>query len=462
MRSRIIMTAICTLLTAAAVAQQRWMGTYGGASDEYGYSVEQTQDGGYIATGRSASFGNLVQVYLIKTDASGDTIWTRTYGGAGDEYGRSVQQTSDGGYIIAGWTFSFGNAQQAYLIKTNAGGDTLWTRTYGGAGDDGGGSVQQTSDGGYVIAGWTSSFGYGDQVYLIKTDASGDTLWTRSYGGAGDDIALSVQQTFDAGYIVAGYATSFGDSSQVYLIKTNPSGDTLWTRSYGGAGDDGSRSVQQTSDGGYIVAGYTTPSGDSSQAYLIKTNASGDILWARTYGGSNGGAGSSVRQTSDTGYIVAGETYSSGRGFQVCLIKTNAFGDSLWTRDYGGANGDFSYSVQQTSDAGYIVAGRTASFGNQYQVYLIKTDANGSTGVEETPYGEVRTTNVPTIVRGVLFLPVSFPPYLPVSLLDVSGRRALSLAPGPNDVHSLAPGVYFVAENGTRSTVRATKVMVTR
>ncbi len=281
MRSPIFMTAICTLIASASVTQQRWSRTYGGASDEYGYSVDQNQDGGYIATGRSASFGDLVQVYLIKTDASGDTLWTRTYGGADNEYGRSVQQTSDGGYIIAGWTFSFGNAQQAYLIKTDAGGDTLWTRTYGGAGDDGGGSVQQTSDGGYIIAGWTGSFGNGDQVYLIKTNASGDTLWTRSYGGAGGDIALSVQQTSDTGFIVAGYATSFGDSFQVYLIKTNAYGDTIWTRSYGGAGDDGSRSVRQTSDGGYIVAGYTTPVGDSSQAFLIKTNASGDTLWAR-------------------------------------------------------------------------------------------------------------------------------------------------------------------------------------
>ena len=445
MRSRIIMTAICALMTSAALAQQRWTRTYGGAGDEYGYSVRQTQDGGYIVAGRSASYGNLVQVYLIKTSASGDTLWTRTYGGAGDEYGRSVQQTSDGGYIVAGWTFSFGNAQQAYLIKTNAGGDTLWTRTYGGGGDDGGGSVQQTSDGGYIVAGWTGSFGYGDQVYLIKTDAYGDTLWTRSYGGEGADLALSVQQTSDEGYIVAGYTTSFGDSFQVYLIKTNASGDTIWTRSFGGAGDDGSRSAEQTSDSGYIVAGYTTSFGDSSQVYLIKTSASGDSIWARTYGGRNDDVGSSVQQTSDTGYIVAGEAYSSGRGFEVYLVKTNASGDTLWTRNYGGASGDHAYSVQQTHDAGYIVAGRTASFGNQYQVYLIKMDANGSIGVEEMPNGEVRTTNVPAVVRGILNLSYAICHLQSeVLLLDASGRRVMPLRPGANDVSHLAPGVYFV------------------
>ena len=462
MRSRIIMTAICILMTSAAVAQQRWTKTYGGAGDEYCFSARQTQDGGYIAAGRSASYGNSVQVYLIKTNASGDTLWTRTYGGAVDEYGRSVQQTSDGGYIVAGWTLSFGNGQQAYLIKTNASGDTVWTRTYGGAGDDGGGSVQQTSDGGYVVAGWTGSFGYGDQVYLIKTNASGDTLWTRSYGGAGEDLALSVQQTSDGGYIVAGYTTSFGDSSQVYLIKTNASGDTLWTRSYGGAGKDQSRSVQQTSDGGYIVAGYTTSFGDSSQVYLIKINACGDTLWARTYGGRNNDGGFSVQQTSDTGYIVAGEAYSSGRGFDVCLIKTGAAGDTLWTRNYGGADDDYGYSVQQTSDAGYIVAGRTASFGNQYQVHLIKTDANGSIGVEEAPNGELRTTNVPTIDRGVLMIGDRGQKTGDrAELLDISGRKVMDLKPGANDVRALAPGVYFVREAQAQAQA-IRKVVVTR
>jgi hypothetical protein len=163
----------------------------------------------------------LLLTALFALPAFSQQRWERNYGGAGEDYGLSVQQTSDTGYIVAGWTASFGNSNQVYLIKTNASGDTLWTRTYGGTGGDGGYSVRQTSDGGYIVAGATNPFGNGDQVYLVKTNASGDTLWTRTYGGTGGDGGYSVRQTSDGGYIVAGVTYSFGNGEQVYLIKTD-------------------------------------------------------------------------------------------------------------------------------------------------------------------------------------------------------------------------------------------------
>jgi hypothetical protein len=191
-----------------------------------GNSVQQTSDGGYIIAGTYDYGGANPQVYLIKTNASGDTLWSRTYGGTNWDKGYSVQQTSDGGYIIGGFTSSFGaGSYDVYLIKTNATGDTLWTRTYGGTGDDGGYSVQQTQDGGYIVAGWNNSFGNGAQVYLVKTDASGDTLWTRNYGGTDYDYGRSVQQTTDGGYVIAGQTNSFGNSTQVYLVKTDANGN---------------------------------------------------------------------------------------------------------------------------------------------------------------------------------------------------------------------------------------------
>jgi hypothetical protein len=219
-------------------------------------------------------------VYLVKTSASGDTLWTRTYGGTGEDYGNSVQQTSDSGYIVAGYTNSFGAGNEdVYLVKTSASGDALWTRTYGGTGEDYGNSVQQTSDSGYIVAGWTNSFGAGGHdIYLIKTNASGDTLWTRTYGGTGGDEGYSVQQTSDGGYIIAGYTGSFGAGGwDVYLIKTNASGDTLWTSTYGGAYDDWGYSVGQTSDGGYIVAGFTDSWSGSWDVYLVKTDGNGSV-----------------------------------------------------------------------------------------------------------------------------------------------------------------------------------------
>jgi uncharacterized delta-60 repeat protein len=433
-----------------AFSQQRWERNYGGTgADEEGYSVQQTFDGGYIVTGST----NGAQFYLVKTNATGDTLWTRAYGGAGSDEGYSVQQTSDGGYILAGVYDIFGSNHQVYLVKTNASGDTLWTRDYGGSGRtafDYGRSVQQTSEGGYIVAGYTYSFGNSAQFYLIKTNATGDTLWTRTYGGLDIERGYSVQQTSDGGYIVAGETFSFGNFWQVYLIKTNATGDTLWTRNYGGASDDWGRSVQQTTDGGYIVAGYTNSYGNWYQVYLIKTNASGDTLWTRTYGGTEAEEGFSVRQTTEGGYIVAGYTPSFGNGIQVYLIKTNAGGDTLWTRTYGGAGDDRGYSVRQTSDGGYIVAGETNSFGNGGQVYLIKTNANGSSGVEEARNAEFGMRNAELRITPNPFTSFATLPGHEAerfSLYDVSGRK-VGTYQGDRVGEGLAPGVYFLRQEG--------------
>jgi len=447
-RLTMILGIFTLFLVSLSNAQQRWERNYGGQDDDYGRSVQQTSDTGYIVAGTTYSFGNFDQVYLVKTNASGDTLWTRTYGGAGGDRGESVQQTSDGGYIVAGYTNSFGTGIQVYLIKTNATGDTLWTRTYGGASNDYGYFVRQTTDGGYIVAGYTFSFGNAYQVYLVKTNATGDTLWSRTYGGTDWDMGYSVQQTSDMGYIVAGYTYFFGNFDQVYLVKTNASGDTLWTRTYGGTGYEWGRDVQQTTDGGYIVVGYTSSFGNSGQVYLIKTNASGDTLWTRTYGGASYDYGYSVRQTTDGGYIVAGYTGSFGNGWQVYLVKTNASGDTLWTRTYGGAGDDEGYSVQQTTDTGYIVAGYTTSFGDSAQVYLIKTDANGNVGVEESRQGDRETRRQGERLRAT---PNPFTSFATLpghegerfSLYDVSGRK-VGVFKGDRIGEGLAPGVYFL------------------
>jgi hypothetical protein len=222
----IVAVLVCA---SPALAQTSWWRTYGGTNSDYGCSVQPTADGGYIVAGSTASFGaGNGDVYLIKTDASGDTLWTRTYGGTSDDYGWSVQLTSDGGYIIAGYSSSFGAGDyDVYLIRTSPSGDSLWTRTYGGTSLDKGYSVQQTSDGGYIVVGYTKSYGAGDvDAYLVKTDSSGDALWTRTYGGTNSDNGHSVQQTSDGGYIIAGQTRSFGAGSlDVYLIKTDANGN---------------------------------------------------------------------------------------------------------------------------------------------------------------------------------------------------------------------------------------------
>jgi len=386
MRS-ILSIAIMLALARASLGQPApdtlWTRTYGGANRDIAYSIDQTTDGGFILAGVTESFGaGNRDFYLVKTDSQGDTLWTRTYGGSGADVARSVQQTTDGGYVMAGWTTSFGAGyDDFYLVKTDAQGDTLWTRTYGGPGAEGAYSVQQTADGGYIIAG----NGGGVVFYVVKTDESGNMIWTHTYDeGSWGCQAYSVQQTADGGYIVVGTACEEWDH-YIFVVKTNSSGDTLWTRTYGETMEDYGHSVQQTAEGGYIIAGRTGIEG--WDVYLVKTDSSGDTLWTRVYDGQPGDDWASdwahsVQQTTDGGYIVAGVTESVVQWVaDMYLVRTDANGDTLWARTYGGSSDDCAYSVQQTMDGGYVAAGYTSSFGaGAEDFYLVRTKSDNKVG----------------------------------------------------------------------------------
>ena len=371
---------------------QGFQNTFGGDSLDMGYSVQQTNDGGYVLTGSTNSYGNGdSDVYLIKTDGNGDSLWTRTFGGENQDYCNSVQQTTDGGYIITGRTESYGAGNKdVYLIKTDGNGDSLWTKTFGGTSFDNGISVQQTNDGGYIILGGTESYGAGNRdIYLIKTDGNGDSLWTKTFGGTSQDFGNSVQQTNDGGYIVTGVTESYGAGNKdAYLIKTDASGDSLWTKTFGGSKFDLGNSVQQTNDGGYIVTGRTASFGAGSlDVYLIKTDGNGDSLWTKTFGGSSFDLGFSVQQTTDGGYIIIGGTDSYGNGDRdFYLIKTDVNGDLIWTKTFGGIFRDVGSSVQQTTDGGYIITGYTSSGNGDRDLLLIKADGNGNiTSIFDVP-----------------------------------------------------------------------------
>jgi len=360
-----------------------WTKTFGGSDEDAGSSVQQTDDGGYIITGHTRSFGNgNLDIWLIKTDSNGNEEWNQIFGGSGGEYSYSVQQTTDGGYIITGQTQSYGNGgTDVWLIKTDSNGDSLWTKTFGGSDNDVGHAVQQTTDDGYIIAGWTYSYGPGgSDFWLIKTDSNGDSLWTKTFGGIDADRGYWVQQTTDGGYILTGfrYPIAYGDAD-FWLIKTDSNGDSLWTKTFGGDHDDRGRWVQQTTDGGYIITGATESYGNGEEdIWLIKTDSNGDSLWTKTYGGISGDGGYSVQQTTDGGYIITGLTYSYGNGSaDVWLIKTDSNGDSLWTKTFGGNGWEYGNSIQKTTDGGYILTGATYSFGNGGgDVWLIKLIAH--------------------------------------------------------------------------------------
>jgi len=359
--------------------------TLGGTGRDAGESVQQTSDGGYIITGFTESYGaGGSDVWLVKTDSLGSKVWDKTFGGAYTDEGSSVQQTSDGGYIITGSTGSYGDGQgDLWLIKTDAGGDKVWDTTFGGPGGDGGYSVEQTSDVGYIVVGTTHSRGAGGfDAWLIKTDDHGNEVWDTTFGGTGDDEGYSVQQTSDGGYVIAGYTASYGaGSADVWLSKTDSSGNQVWDKTFGGAGHDYGNSVQQTSDGGYVIVGLTDSYGaGDDDVWLIKTDASGNKTWDRTFGGAGRDAGYSVQQTTDGGYIITGSTTSYGAGGDdVWLIKADSTGNKVWDKTFGGTDDDAGSSVQQTIDGGYIIAGSTNSYGaDGYDVWLIKTDADGN------------------------------------------------------------------------------------
>ncbi len=366
-------------------AQSTFQKSIGGSASDYAANLSPTADNGFILVGTTSSFGaGGADIYLIKLNADGDTLWTRTYGGANDEYGSSVTQTSDGGYIISGNTKSFGVAgKDAYLIKTDMNGNVLWSKTYGSTGNDYGNKVLQTTDGGYIVAGTTESVGNGNyNVYLIKTNSDGDTLWTKSYGGSLEDDGNFIQQTSDGGFILVGTTFSFGSGGyDIYVIKTNESGDTTWTKTYGGTIDDYGFSVKQIAGGDYLVTGTTNSFGAGSfDCYLMQLNPIGGVVWIKTYGGTGWDNGYSILQTTDNGFLVLGQSFSFGIASDIYLIKTDEVGDTLWTRTYGGSGYEFESCILQTTDGGYLISAGEESFGPDRNIYLIKTDAGGNSG----------------------------------------------------------------------------------
>jgi uncharacterized delta-60 repeat protein len=431
-----------------------WQKTYGGTDNDRARSIQQTLDGGYIVAGWSGSFSaDISDIWVLKLSSTGDVEWQNTYGGNDLDSPSSVQQTSDGGYIVVGFTWSFGAGNSdIWVLKLDSTGAVTWQKTYGGTGQELTLCGQQTLDGGFIVAGWTDSFGAGGfDVWVLKvgvggaiawdvgsgastqltraapkgtsmigvptwvtpvnstattasttvtaqgTDATvmtqaslGSTAsyWAKTYGGSDDDKAWSIQQTSDGGYIVAGYTNSSGAGlHDVWVLKLNSTGGVTWEKTYGGSGIDEAYSVQQTFDGGYIVAGWTNSSGvGSHDAWVFKLYSNGDVEWQNTYGGSNYYEAYSVQQTSDGGYIVAGAELSCVNWWDAWVLRLSSTGDVTWQKTYGGTGADFAEYVQQTWDGGYIVAGITSSFGLDNDIWVLKLDSSGDVTWQEA-YG---------------------------------------------------------------------------
>ena len=360
--------------------------TYGDFSYDYGRCVLQTLDEGYIVAGNTSTVGNsFSNVLLVKTDVQGNQEWIKSITFSATDRGNAVTEGSDGGFIVVGNTISENDgSQDVLLLKTDGIGTVEWHQAYGTNQDEIGNSVYPAADGGYIICGQAVSANTGfNFAYLIKVDGSGNESWSRTFGADANDYGYSVIQANDGGYAIAGMTRSSGDSDgDAWLIKTDGDGQQEWSQTYGGDGTESARAIQQTVDGGFILLGHTNSFGSgNNDAFLVKTDAAGNQQWSQTYGGTATDHGRSVDQTDDGGYIIAGYTDSFGtNGFDFWLIKTDTEGNLEWHETYTDYGDDRGLWGQQTVDGGYVITGYSDSNSNSVpDVVLVKTDHLGNT-----------------------------------------------------------------------------------
>ncbi len=392
-------------------SQTTFIKTYGDTADQHddvGHAVLQTEGGGYIIageTGRYDIYGHPIKYYgdvcLIKTDEYGDTIWIKTYGDSGAlrEGSFSMDRTNDGGYMLSAYEEK---NWRLWLIRTDSNGDSIWSRKYPvGKGN----CIKKTSDDGFVITGYTINDIH--SAYLIKINSMGDTLWLKTYNKSDQDEAKYVQQTSDGGFIICG-VTKLPEPRDldIWLLKTDSNGDTLWTKTYGGDYIDEPQSVYETSEGGYFIAGEYTVYGELGlevHIWLLKTDSNGDTLWTKKI--NNGSWGDNVyacNRTSDGGFIIVGETIYDNFDSDIYIIKLDEEYNYQWTSAIGGKYiNDFNISdlneyhfrgndIQETSDGGYIITGFRWLYINPFpwkeyiDICLVKVDNKGQiTGIKQ-------------------------------------------------------------------------------
>lgn len=389
---KFLYTVSILLSTFILNAQITFQKTYGGIGDDIGYSIQQTLDLGYIITGYTSGFGaGGKDVCLVKTDANGNVVWNKTFGGVNDDWAQSLLLTSDSGFIMAGTTFSSASGlSNFYVIKTNSFGDTSFVRSFGGVLEDYSYEVQEIIGTGYIIFGSKNDpgpNGEGVEMHAVKIDYNGNiigasiTLGTNGSNSSNYDIARSGIILDDSHYVFLGTTNKSGNENieLVYLNAGVPLASNLWC--IGGPDVDKGNKIIKTTDGGYLIAGSTKSFGSGNEdIYLIRLNSSFVIQWAKAYGGMGIDIGNSVRQTFDGGYVTVGSTTSFGAGYSdIFILKTDSNGNSIWTKTYGGANDDYGYSIQQTLDSGFAIVGRTESFdADSSDIYFIKTDKFGN------------------------------------------------------------------------------------
>ncbi len=371
-----------------------WKKVFGNADEERGNCVHQTRDGGYIiaaSTNTYDSYGEANHdIWLIKTDAYGEILWSRTYGGEHGDGASDIRQTRDGGYIIAGATSISTEGGDFWLIKTDSYGYKEWDRVFTRTGLDIANSVRQTQDGGYILVGLSESdYGYfNTDIWLIKTDSNGNMEWNKVFNETNDEDGKCVQQTDDGGYIIVGEQDDEDGISNLWLIKTDCDGNIEWEKIMDESNEDQGNYVQQTSDGGYIITGLTDKNNNHGDIWIIKTDSNGNKQWEKIYGGSYFDWGNTIQQTKDGGYIIAGlryDDYDIIGGGSAILLKIDANGNKEWYKLFRMGKFNEGFYAEQTNDGGYVLTGETKLRNRDYDLWFVKTDENGEINTLNTP-----------------------------------------------------------------------------
>lgn len=364
---------------AGAIFVPKWEKAFGGMGDEEAQSIVNASDGGYLVGGTTTSFGEGNRdFWVVKVDESGDMEWNQTYRGSGDDWLRSVLAASDGGYVLAGFTTSWGAGDKdVFVVKIDSTGTVEWNFTYGWYEWDGVESAIEASDGGYVLPGTTRSYAVGgEDALLIKINSTGFLDWNKTYAGPSFDRFYNVAQTADGGFMCSGWTRSYGEGGGTYwnswLVRTDSSGNALWNVTYGGPYDDAAWGMVKAGNDEYVFAGTFGYYGSSGNAWWFKTNSSGNLMWNITSGGKGLAGMYSIANANDGGFALCGNTRSiSQSGWDVWLVKTNASGSIEWNATYEGTNDDRAYSVVNTAGGGYVAAGSTNSLGSGGNDFLL-------------------------------------------------------------------------------------------
>lgn len=467
---RFILSSVLIVLSAEiGLSQQLFQRVYGGNGYDEGAEVIELADGNFMIACSSGSYepGMSSQIMLMKANETGHWQWQQTYGGQFADRAESMVQDIDGNFLIAGFTETIANSYQGYALKIDQLGDTIWTKKYGGAGWDFFKQALALSDGGFAIVGQTYSFGSGEgDVWLVRMDSNGDTLWTKTYGGVENDGGSAISFTSTGGFFLAGNTTSFGAGGQdVYMIKTDALGDTLWTRTYGGAEDEICHGSCTTTAGDLVVVGGSRSMSIDEYDFMIhKHSSDGDSLHSEIFDGSTDEFWTDVEEDSNQKLIVVGWVNDSGFGkidFRYQRYNQTLGFDGI-AASKGSAEDDKMFDVKPTTDGGYVMAGVTGGFLNRLDdVYLYKMGPQGEEaqpelGVEEIVVnGEsfaVRFAPNPILENAALLIDgfdkiqQHYSGPITIDMYDGLGRKVASTRINsgntPLDVSDLAAGIH--------------------